>query len=160
MVNLFTFLVLTTSTLSILPCTITLPELLGIDKAVRCEAQAIIDEVNASGYEITDLKTYRPQETFSWHSYGRAMDINPMKNPCLGIGCTDPLSAKYKGNWQSGKNGALTKTTVDIFKKYGWCWGGDWCGKKDYMHFSKPDTTISDWKYHDECGISTCVYKF
>jgi len=26
---------------------------------------------------------------------------------------------------------------VKIFKKYGWKWGGDWSGVKDYQHFSK-----------------------
>jgi len=26
---------------------------------------------------------------------------------------------------------------VKIFKKYGWKWGGDWHGVKDYQHFSK-----------------------
>ena len=26
---------------------------------------------------------------------------------------------------------------VRIFKTYGWKWGGDWSGVKDYQHFSK-----------------------
>jgi len=25
---------------------------------------------------------------------------------------------------------------VQIFKKYGWKWGGNWKGMKDYQHFS------------------------
>jgi hypothetical protein len=26
---------------------------------------------------------------------------------------------------------------VQIFKKYGWKWGGDWKDTKDYQHFQK-----------------------
>jgi len=26
---------------------------------------------------------------------------------------------------------------VDIFKKYGWIWGGDWRTLKDFQHFEK-----------------------
>lgn len=26
---------------------------------------------------------------------------------------------------------------VQLFKKHGWEWGGDWSGIKDYQHFEK-----------------------
>ena len=30
-----------------------------------------------------------------------------------------------------------------IFKRYGWIWGGDWTSKKDYQHFEKLFDSIS-----------------
>jgi hypothetical protein len=31
----------------------------------------------------------------------------------------------------------MGKKVIDIFKKYGWKWGGNWRSSKDYMHFEK-----------------------
>lgn len=123
---------------------------------VEKELQDIFAEIEAGGYHLTDVKTLRPVQkgVFSWHNYGLAVDVNPTENPCLGVGCTDEISARYKGQWIAGKNGALTKEIVQSFKKRGWCWGGDWCGKKDYMHFSKPIGLPNQ----DECKIAKCPY--
>jgi len=127
-----------------------------ISPLVENELKQIFSEIAKTGYEIKDVKTLRPYApgVFSWHNYGLAVDINPEQNPCIGEGCTDAISADFKGWWVAGKNGALTKSVVDIFKKQGWCWGGDWCGKKDYMHFSKP-FGLPD---HDECRVAKCPY--
>ena len=40
---------------------------------------------------------------------------------------------------KSNENKVLVKgdKAVQIFKQYGWQWGGDWSGVKDYQHFSK-----------------------
>lgn len=123
---------------------------------VEKELKEIFAEIEAGGYKLKDVKTLRPVAPgrFSWHYYGLAVDINPAQNPCLGEGCTDEISARYKGQWVAGKNGALTKEVVQSFKKRKWCWGGDWCGKKDYMHFSKPIGLPNQ----DECAIAKCLY--
>ncbi len=82
---------------------------------------------------------------WSKHSYGKAIDINPIENPYISRKgyISHKASAPYR-------NRAHQKTTyadkavllkgdkaVLIFKHYGWQWGGDWSGVKDYQHFSK-----------------------
>ncbi len=126
---------------------------------VEDEIKQIFDEIKNTGYEIRDVKTIRPVELgkFSWHNYGLAVDINPAQNPCSD--CGDEISKNFRGVWIAGKNGGITKEVVDIFKKYGWCWGGDWCGRKDYMHFSKPVGEANIHQPHqDECAIAKCPY--
>jgi hypothetical protein len=34
--------------------------------------------------------------------------------------------------------GGIENDVVELFKKYGWAWGGDWQDRKDYQHFEKP----------------------
>jgi N-acetyl-anhydromuramyl-L-alanine amidase AmpD len=64
--------------------------------------------------------------TFSEHSYGTAIDINPKENPAGAA--TLKLDTKVKG--------AITSAVTTIMKTYGFKWGGDWTSKKDYQHFS------------------------
>ena len=64
----------------------------------------------------------------SAHSYGVAIDVNWNSNPMIGY---------TSGNYKPGEDPyAVTTEVVNIFKKYGFYWGGDWSSSKDYMHFS------------------------
>ncbi|MDB5255296.1 MAG: hypothetical protein JWL92_672, partial [Candidatus Nomurabacteria bacterium] len=71
-----------------------------------------------------NCRTVSGTTTFSEHSYGTAIDINPKENP---FG-TAALDTKAKGS--------ITAAAVNIMKTYGFKWGGEWTGKKDYQHFS------------------------
>ena len=64
----------------------------------------------------------------SHHSYGVAIDINPDDNPATYTG----------GSYNPGGNYfSITDEIVQIWKKHGFYWGGDWSGYyKDYMHFT------------------------
>lgn len=79
---------------------------------------------------------------WSYHSYGLAIDLNPLYNPY------------QKGTTVVPKNGAPfldrdldlkvvlkpDDECVKLFKSYGWKWGGDWLterGYVDYQHFYK-----------------------
>jgi hypothetical protein len=74
-------------------------------------------------------------DRLSNHSYGRAIDINPVQNPYTRYdGTTVPLKAQY----DPLKTGSVTAEVVSIFKSYGWKWGGDWETVKDWQHFEKP----------------------
>ncbi len=53
----------------------------------------------------------------SMHAYGAAIDLDAADNP---------LGAQL---------GKMPKAVVDIFKAEGWRWGGDYQGRKDWMHF-------------------------
>jgi hypothetical protein len=82
---------------------------------------------------------------FSKHSYGKAIDINPIENPYVfrsgkssHKASTPYLQRKRRSEITSQRAILLPQDkAVKIFKKYGWKWGGDWSGVKDYQHFSK-----------------------
>lgn len=75
----------------------------------------------------------------SWHSYGCAIDINPVENPYIhGKKVSPPAGSEYTGRKNKRPHmidhGDLAYKT---FRKYGWKWGGDFSGDKDYQHFYK-----------------------
>lgn len=62
-------------------------------------------------------RSKRIGEKLSTHSWGIAIDINPESN-------------------RMGERGDLDPRVVEIFKRYGFSWGGEWSGSiKDPMHF-------------------------
>jgi len=82
---------------------------------------------------------------WSNHTYGKAIDINPIENPYVSkSGYTShkksyPFVARVRKNNSSAYKAMLLKNdkAVKIFKKYGFRWGGDWNCCKDYQHFDK-----------------------
>jgi hypothetical protein len=77
---------------------------------------------------------------FSEHSYGRAIDINPLENPYVGASGTTshPLSVPYLDRSVAEPGVILEDSTVVVaFEQVGWQWGGDWSSPKDYQHFSR-----------------------
>ena len=84
-------------------------------------------------------------KNWSKHSYGKAIDINPIENPYISRSgrISHKASQQYRKRTHK-KNTAADKAVLlkndkatKVFKKYGWIWGGDWSGVKDYQHFSK-----------------------
>ena len=82
---------------------------------------------------------------WSRHSYGKAIDINPIENPYVSRRgyISHKASLKYKKR-RHKKNTLADRAVIlrsdrafKIFKKYGWQWGGDFKGEKDYQHFFK-----------------------
>ena len=67
-----------------------------------------------------DEKVSNAKAGQSLHNYGVALDFVIMKD--------------NKMNWSVDKD---WMTVVNIFKKYGWSWGGDWKSFKDYPHLEK-----------------------
>ncbi|MFB9431321.1 M15 family metallopeptidase [Streptoalloteichus tenebrarius] len=77
---------------------------------------------------------------WSYHAYGRAIDINPKINPYLDDNGVQPANG---GPW-------LDRTRQDpgmlhdgdpavlAFTQRGWDWGGHWTTPLDYQHFEKP----------------------
>jgi len=82
---------------------------------------------------------------WSKHSYGKAIDLNSIENPYISRSghISHKASQQYRKrvhkNNSADNQAVLLKhdKAVKIFKKYGWKWGGDWSGVKDYQHFSK-----------------------
>ncbi len=74
-------------------------------------------------------------DRLSNHSYGRAIDINPVQNPYMQRdGIIVPPGAQY----DLAQPGTVTEDIAALFKSYGWQWGGDWQDRKDWQHFEKP----------------------
>lgn len=72
----------------------------------------------------------------SLHSFGRAVDINPVQNPVIyPAGIIAPEGATYRPQ----NNGTFTakNPVVQEFIKRGWHWGGNFEQPKDYHHFEK-----------------------
>lgn len=77
---------------------------------------------------------------WSQHSYGRAIDLNPIENPYVSTaGSTaHPASRPYldRANVRPGMVTA-GDLVVQAFAAVGWEWGGAWSGPIDYQHFSR-----------------------
>ena len=101
-----------------------------------------IESDNTSAF---NCRTATGSKKWSKHSYGKAIDINPIENPYISRKgyISHKASASYRKRIHQKSSYAdkavLLKNdkAVEIFKKYGWKWGGDWSGVKDYQHFSK-----------------------
>ncbi len=82
---------------------------------------------------------------WSRHSYGKAIDINPIENPYISRKghISHKASQKYRKRRHRDNSTAdravLLKNdeATKIFESYGFSWGGDWRYTKDYQHFSK-----------------------
>lgn len=80
---------------------------------------------------------------YSNHAKGFAIDINPLYNPYVreknGKEEVLPAIAKPYANRSRECEYYIEEKDIcyQTFKKYGFSWGGDWNGKKDYQHFEK-----------------------
>jgi poly-gamma-glutamate synthesis protein (capsule biosynthesis protein) len=96
------------------------------------------DEASMAANNTSAFNCRRTTRGTAWsqHSYGRAVDINPIQNPYVSRGHVEPAAgASYVKRWPLRK-GMLTWTVRDAFADVGWHWGGSWLSLKDYMHFS------------------------
>lgn len=76
---------------------------------------------------------------YSQHSYGWAIDINPLQNPYVrGDGSVLRRAARAYLDRSQDLPGMIHPGDVVIrsFARIGWSWGGEWHTEKDYMHFS------------------------
>lgn len=76
----------------------------------------------------------------SYHAYGLAIDLNPKVNPYVKEQLVLPVNGKEYINRDQCVLGMIKKddAVYQLFKRYGWTWGGDWTSLKDYQHFEKP----------------------
>lgn len=101
-----------------------------------------IESDNTSAFNCRNATGSRQ---WSKHSYGKAIDINPIENPYISRKgyISHKASLLYKKRVHQKPTYAdkailLEKDqAVQIFNKHGWEWGGNWSGVKDYQHFSK-----------------------
>jgi hypothetical protein len=75
---------------------------------------------------------------WSQHSYGDAIDINPIENPYIsGSTILPPEGAEYTDRSDVRPGMVVEGDAVTAaFDAIGWGWGGRWSSLKDYQHFS------------------------
>lgn len=75
---------------------------------------------------------------WSEHSYGTAIDINPIQNPWVKGSSVDPPAGRDWTDRSSVTPGMITDGDVVVraFAAKGWKWGGHWQSSKDYQHLS------------------------
>ncbi|MDD5017432.1 MAG: M15 family metallopeptidase [Eubacteriales bacterium] len=78
-------------------------------------------------------------DTLSRHSYGAAIDVNPVLNPYIDGDRIAPENGARYADRTLDLPGMIDHDDLcyKLFVAHGWTWGGDWSGDKDYQHFSK-----------------------
>jgi hypothetical protein len=76
--------------------------------------------------------------SWSQHSYGNAIDINPVQNPYVSGSSVQPAAGRSYLNRSVVRTGMIRGGDVvdRAFTAIGWSWGGRWSSPKDYQHFS------------------------
>ncbi len=78
--------------------------------------------------------------TLSQHSYGLAIDVNPVQNPMIRGAYPGPPGGTGFAARGAYRRGMVHATgAVRAFAANGFHWGGRWRSLKDYMHFSTTD---------------------
>ena len=119
---------------------------LEVNKAVAQEVVAIFEEIYASSerFPIHALGGARYTDSLR-HSWGCAIDINPVENYYVNTTTWTALTGSYC--YKTSDSPYCIRPdgiVVETFAKYGWGWGGGtaengysgWSTTADYMHFS------------------------
>jgi hypothetical protein len=97
--------------------------------------QASMRANNTSGFNCRYVSG-----TTSWseHSYGRAIDVNPLVNPYVKGSSVDPPEGAPYADRSRDDPGMIRDgdAVVEAFARQGWRWGGSWTNGQDYQHFS------------------------
>ncbi len=101
--------------------------------------------IEAGNTSAFNCRNATGSKKWSKHSYGKAIDVNPIENPYIArFGrISHKASLKYikrvhtKNTYADKAMLVKGDKAIQIFKKYSWEWGGDWLGVKDYQHFSQ-----------------------
>jgi len=92
----------------------------------------------ANNTSAFNCRTVAGTSTWSEHSYGTAIDINPVQNPYVVGSSVYPPAGRDWVDRRFVTPGMIARNDVvwTSFHNRGWKWGGDWTSKKDYQHFS------------------------
>jgi hypothetical protein len=104
--------------------------------AYRADDDRSMAANNTSGF---NCRRVSGSSSWSEHAFGRAVDLNPLRNPYVTrAGRVSPPAGRPYANRARRATGMLHggDTFVRAFAAAGWRWGGDWSGSRDYQHFS------------------------
>lgn len=117
-----------------------------IERMVLIDGYGADDErsMTANNTSCFNYRKVAGSGKLSKHSQGRAVDINPLYNPCVrrGPGGTHTVSP-VKGKAYADRSCKIpykidrSDLCYRLFKARGFTWGGEWRSLKDYQHFEK-----------------------
>lgn len=111
------------------------------------------DELSMSDNNTScfNYRSIANSEIISMHSYGLAIDINPVQNPYI----IDPNLENELKIWpdkgklylnRTNQRDGMVEPLVSLFAKYGLTvWGGSWNAPLDYHHFQIDRTNLSEF---------------
>ena len=91
---------------------------------------------NTSGF---NCRRVSGSSRWSEHAFGRAIDLNPLRNPYVTRGGrVSPPAGRIYANRARRAAGMIHggDVVVRAFAAAGWRWGGYWTSSRDYQHFS------------------------
>lgn len=98
------------------------------------------DSMAADNTSAFNCRAVTVGSSFSEHSYGTAIDINPVQNPYVGGGSVLPAAgATFAARPDTAGVIHGGDEVVAAFTAIGWSWGGYWSRPTDYQHFSLSD---------------------
>ncbi|HWC43167.1 MAG TPA: M15 family metallopeptidase [Actinomycetota bacterium] len=104
--------------------------------AYRADDDRSMAANNTSGF---NCRRVSGSSSWSEHAFGRAIDLNPLRNPYVTrSGRVSPPAGRPYANRARRAAGMIHAgdTVVRAFAAAGWRWGGNWSGSRDYQHFS------------------------
>ncbi len=113
------------------------------------EKMVLIDDYDANDEaSMTDnnssafcYRVVKGTGTLSNHALGLAIDINPLYNPYVNGDRVEPEAARIHTDRSQDNPYYIHRDDLcyKLFTQYGFTWGGDWNGYKDYQHFDLRD---------------------
>ncbi len=121
-----------------------------IEKMLFVDCYQGIDELSAqdnNSYSFCSRPNVTRPWEFSKHSYGLAIDLNPLINPYHKGNLVIPETGVPYLDREQDVQGMIHNGDVcyNAFIKRGWSWGGDWVttrGYADYQHFEKDPAVV------------------
>jgi hypothetical protein len=112
-----------------------------IRRMVPVEAYGASDfrSIEADNTSAFNCRYVEGTTRWSEHSYGRAIDLNPIENPYVtAAGTTAHRASRPYLRRAPYRPGMAVEGGVAVraFEAAGWGWGGRWSGDRDYQHFS------------------------
>jgi hypothetical protein len=105
------------------------------------DAYRASDDRSMAANNTSGFNCRRVSGTSRWseHAFGRAIDLNPLRNPYVTRGgrVSPPAGRPYADRARRAA-GMIHggDAVVRAFAAAGWRWGGYWSGSRDYQHFS------------------------
>jgi hypothetical protein len=128
------------------------PEVLGVLRRLYGARFPIRRMVPVDAYGGSDFRSIEADNTsafncryvdgtsrWSEHSYGRAIDVNPIENPYVtSSGTSSHRASRPYLRRDPYRPGMAVEggVVVRAFDAAGWGWGGRWSAARDYQHFS------------------------
>ncbi|MET8158751.1 M15 family metallopeptidase [Sphaerisporangium sp. NPDC005289] len=98
------------------------------------------DSIEADNTSAFNCRRTTGASSWSKHSYGNAIDLDPRENPWVEPdGSVAHDNARRFADRPLRRPGVINPDdrVVRLFEQHGWEWGGYFNGAKDYQHFSK-----------------------